>query len=123
MSMMKHTQKCLHRAYVTVTGSFAPNGTNAVVAASNKGVGFSVARTSAGLFTLTFADKHYDLISFVAGLRLASADDKCLVGGVYVAASKTLTITVWDKSGAAATDIAVNANNRISFKCEFQYAG
>jgi hypothetical protein len=39
-----------------VAGSFAPNGSSAVSAASNKGIGWSVARTGAGTFRVTFSD-------------------------------------------------------------------
>jgi predicted flavoprotein YhiN len=108
-----------NKAPVKIEGSFAPNGSSAVASASIKGNGFSVARTSAGLFTITFDDKFTDLMSFTHGLQLATADDKYTIAGVFTAASKTITITVWDISGAAATDVSANANNRIHFSATF----
>lgn len=109
----------LRGGQVVVNGSFAPNGSSALVATSNQGRGFTVARTSAGLFTITFADKYANLISFTHGLQLAAGDDKVTQGGTYTAASKTLTLRVWDVSAAAETDVAANANNRIHFQVIF----
>lgn len=74
---------------VVVPGSFRPNGATGVVTNSEKGQGWSVARTSAGLYTVTFDEvwqaketvgKGPGLISFIAGLRLAAA-----TGGAYSA--------------------------------------
>jgi len=111
------------KEYVIVAGSFAPNGSGAVSAASNEGAGWSVARTSAGLFTITFHEAYPDMISGVACLQLASADDKYCQVGVYTQASKTLTIRVFDASGGAVDDVSANANNRINFICIFRRTG
>lgn len=116
----KFPVRALNNDMVPVMGSFAPNGSSAVSASSRLGKGWSVARTSAGLFTITFSDTWNDLVSFTASLQLASADDKYLIPGAYTAASKTITITVWDISGAAATDVSANANNRIHFTAWFR---
>ena len=37
-----------------VVGSFRPNGSSGIVAGSQKGHGWTVARTSLGLYTITF---------------------------------------------------------------------
>ena len=105
---------------VIVAGSFAPNGSSAVSASSRKGRGWSVARTSAGLFTVTFGEKYNNLISAVATLQLvtASLDSWFAQVGAYVAASKTLQIRVVDEA-AAAVDVAADADNRINFICVF----
>ena len=114
------------RGRVVVEGSFAPNGSSAVSSASNKGVGWSVARTSAGLFTITFDGeyKYNQLDSFTAFLQLATGDDKYAQGGTYTAptstANGTMTVRVWDASGAAETDVAADANNRINFVAIFR---
>jgi len=105
---------------VVIAGSFAPNGSSAVSAASNKGTGFTVARTSAGLFTITFTESYPDLLSAVATLQLASADDKYVQVGTYTAATKALQIRVFDASDAAVADVDANANNRINFVCVFE---
>lgn len=112
--------RALVRELVPITGSFAPNGSSAVDATSNKGLGWTVVRTSTGLFTITFADKWSDLVSFTTGLQLATGDDKFLQTGAYDASARTITIRVWDVSGGAVADISANANNRISFTAWFR---
>lgn len=112
--------QALTRDLVLIPGSFAPNGSGAVSATSRKGLGWSVARTSAGLFTVTFTDKYAELIAFNPTLQLATPGDQTVHAGVYVAASKTITINVWDASDAAAADIAADANNRINFLAVFR---
>lgn len=123
---MAGTRSVLHRPWaaeremVILSGSFAPNGASAVDSTSNKGKGFTVARTSAGLFTVTISEaKYLDLVSATATLQLATADDKYIQVGTYTAptssAQGTIVLTVWDASGAAATDVAADANNRINF--------
>ena len=112
--------RALNNGMVPVFGSFAPNGSLGGVRVLEAGQGWSVARTSAGLFTITFANVWAEMVSFTCSLQLATADDKFLIPGVYTAASKTITITVWDISGAAATDVSANANNRIHFCAWFR---
>lgn len=108
--------QALDRGVKVIAGSFAPNGSSAVSAASNKGIGWSVARTSAGLFTITLEDSYISLISACCSLQLASADDKIVqLGSIDVVTAKTVEIRVWDISGAAVADVAANANNRINF--------
>jgi hypothetical protein len=105
---------------VVITGSFAPNGSSALSAASTYGRGFTVARTSAGLFTITLADQYYQLESATATLQLATGDDRFVQFGTYTAASKTITLRIWDISGAAETDVSANANNRVNFCLVFK---
>ena len=109
-----HYEKKMKR----VVGSFRPNGVSAVL--DKKGKGFTVVRTSAGLFTVTFSDKFVDLYHVVPHLRLATGDDKIAQAGTFSMANKTLQIRVWDISGAAETDVAADANNVISFVAEFK---
>lgn len=106
----------LGKGVKVIAGSFAPNGSSAVAATSVKGKGFSVARTSTGLFTITLQDAYTALLSMTASLQLASGDDKFVqIGSVDVVSAKTLEIRVWDISGAAVADVSANANNRINF--------
>ena len=108
--------QALDRGVKVIAGSFAPNGSSAVSALSNKGIGWSVARTSAGLFTVTLEDSYISLISGTVSLQLATADDKfCQIGTCEVVTAKTVEIRVWDISGTAVTDVAADANNRINF--------
>lgn len=108
---------------IMVEGSFAPNGSSAISAASNKGLGWSVAYTSTGLYTLTFQDSFVDLESITVSLQLASGDDKALQLGTWTASAKTLEIRCWDTSAAAVADIAADANNRINFQAIFRDTG
>lgn len=98
---------------VVIAGSFAPNGSSAVSASSREGCGFTVARTSAGLFTITLADKFTALISATATTQLATAADMTAqVGDVDLSAK---TIQVRTLVGATETDIAADAGNRVNF--------
>jgi hypothetical protein len=105
---------------VIVAGSFAPNGSSAVSATSNKGKGWTVAHTSTGLFTITLDSVYNQLDSATASLQLATADDKFVQIGAVVLASQTIEIRVWDLSGAAVADVAADANNRINFLFVFR---
>lgn len=108
----------LGKGVTIIAGSFAPAGAGAVT--DQKGRGFTVARTSAGLFTITFTGRFGDFIAFIPGLQLAAGDDKFVQMGTYTAASRTLTLRVWDVSVPAETDVAANANNRINFIAVFK---
>ena len=121
--------KSAKHGLIEVGGSFAPNGASAIDQTQNKGntTGWSVAYTSAGTYTITFTDKWTAApIAIVGSLQLAAADDKFLQAGTFTAATNTtaatLVLRVWDVSGAAATDVAANANNRVNFRCTFDNA-
>ncbi len=108
--------RTLVRELVPIVGSFAPNGSSAIVASSRKGLGWSVAYTSTGLYTITFSDTFASLVSFTCDLQLAAAADSFLQMGTLVNTSTPVVqIRNWDISGAAVADIAANANNRIHF--------
>ena len=112
---------CESKYAAMVVGSFAPDGANAPTALL--GAGFSVVWTSTGLFTVTFQEKYFSLMSATATLQLATADDKFIQVGTYTAPTSTtaatLVLSVWDVSGAALTDVAANANNRVNFSVVF----
>jgi hypothetical protein len=107
-------QGTLDKGVVHVQGSFAPAGTGAPT--DVKGKGFSVARTSAGLFTITLQDAYQHLIAGTAQLQLATGADQFVqLGSVDVASAKTVQIRVWDISAAAVADVSADANNRVNF--------
>lgn len=109
------TIQALDRGVKIIEGSFRPNGASAVDASQNQGIGWSVARTSQGLFTVTLQDKYVSLISASADLQLAvAADRKCQLGSIDVTSAKTVEIRVID-SAAAVQDVASDANNRVHF--------
>ncbi len=109
------------REVAPVVGSFAVNNTSAVSLASRKGLGWTVVRTSAGLFTVTFTDKYFDLIAFTASIQRASADDQYLQMGTLVnTATPVIQIRMIDASAGTVVDMAANANNRINFTAWFR---
>lgn len=94
-----------------ISGSFAPAGTGAVTAV--KGRGFTVARSGAGVFTITLDRIYQDLISANACVQLATAADMAAQIGSYSKANRTLVIRT--VVAATETDIAADANNRVHF--------
>ena len=102
-----------------VAGSFAPNAGAALDDDYTYGDGFTVVRTSAGKFTITFDDTYPTMLAAIATLQLATVDDKYCIVGAYTAASKTLVIYTYDISGGAVSDVAANANNRVNFVVAF----
>lgn len=92
----------LNHGEVRVSGSFRPNGASAVSAANNKGNGWSVARTSEGLYTVTFADKYQHLLSFKAFPRKADSTAMLVQAGDYISSSKTVQIRTLVAGGGSA---------------------
>jgi hypothetical protein len=118
-SRTTHAVKSLNRELVAVVGSFAPNGTSAVSSASNKGKGWTVARSAAGRFTVTFADAFNDLVTVVATAQMAANNvDIYAQVGTYDSSAKTLIIRTL--TGGTETDIAANANDRVNFVAWFR---
>lgn len=91
------------RDRVVVEGSFRPNGATGVVSGSQKGTGWSVARASAGLYTVTFDDFGYQLDSFLCGLREAAKTPTIVQAGDVSVANKTAQIQVLQAATAAVT--------------------
>lgn len=104
-----------------IAGRFFPDTANApTYAGASKHPGWSVVRTSAGLFTVTFSERFAQLVALEApALQLATGGDQKVEYGAFsigdATTLPTLQIRVWDISGAAVADIAANANNSISF--------
>lgn len=78
---------------VELNGAFLPKGTGSPVVTEGTKF-FTVARTSAGLYTLTLRDKWQALVSAKAGVRVADATPTVAQFGDYVAASKTLQLRI-----------------------------
>lgn len=93
-------------------GSFAPAGTGAPTTPLGKG--FTAARTSQGLYTVTMANAFSRVNCFIPFLSLATPAARFVQTGLIVTASKTIQIRNLDNSGNV-QDIAANANNRIGF--------
>ena len=102
-----------HQECALIGGTFYPAGSGAPTYGTCGHRGWSVARTSAGLFTVTLDDVFPGLVTAGATLQLATAADTFLQIGTITLASKTIQIRNWDISDAAVADIAANAANAI----------
>ncbi len=88
---------------------------------SLKGLGFTAAWTSPGLYTVTLSDGFNSLVSAKATLQLATGDDKLCQIGVVDLSARTVQIRIWDKSTTGVRDLAAaDANNRINFVLMFR---
>lgn len=101
-----------------IAGSFAPNGSSAIDATTRLGLGFTVAYTSTGLYTITFTDSFSHLLSATATSQLTTGADTFLQVGVYSASAKTLQIRCY--TGGSLAD---HGAGRIHFNCLFQDSG
>ena len=113
MVFFKRNPKVYDTGIVMLTGSFAPNGSSAVSAASNKGKGFTVARASQGVFTITLDQAYAEFQSGQATLQHTTAADLEAQLGDYDATAKTLSVRV--HTAGTATDVTANANSRVHF--------
>jgi hypothetical protein len=110
-------QRTAFRGEIQVGGSFAPAGTGAVTAV--RGTGFTVARTSAGLFTVTLDKVFPSLVRAYVMIQMASATDiSPQLGLVDLATARTIQIRTI--VAAVVTDIAADANNRVHFEFTFR---
>jgi len=109
--------KSLMREMVLIMGSFAPNGSSALDATQRKGLGFTVSRTSAGLFKVQLNDKYSDIVSAVATYQGPAAIDLVAQIVLIVASNSTTAASVEIRllAAAVATDAAANANSRVNF--------
>ena len=103
-----------------VAGSFRPNGTSAptVFGPTIGSRGWSVVRTSAGLFTITLPDAYAATIALNATLQMAAADDRFIQIGTVAgitAANGTVQIRAMNIDTGAVADVASNADNWIHF--------
>jgi len=89
---------------VLVGGSFRPQSAGALVAADvapQKYAGFSAARTSTGLYTVTFTEAWPDLDACLVSARDASGVAVIAQGGDYSASNKTLQIRTFTETTTA----------------------
>jgi hypothetical protein len=112
------------RDYVDLDCSFAPNGSSAVAATSNRGRGlYSVSRTGAGLFTLTFTDDFQALVAASISVSITGdATDLHPQIGDFTAGTSSArpTLKVRLMTATTPTDLAANANNRVFLKLTFR---
>lgn len=112
--------QALGREYKIIAGSFLPNGSG-TISSSYTGVGFSVARTDVGLYTVTLEDAYVALVSswLTKALGTPTGVGRLELGAVDVVTAKTIVIAHFADDGTsgvpAAADIAANAANRVHF--------
>ena len=109
--------KGANRKEVHLVGTFFPNNPSAVDNTKNKGNWFTVARTAAGLFTITLAagiDPPVLLGKWVDLHKLTGADLRVEFVGDYVKATRTIYVRICTIGGVD-TDLAANADNQVSF--------
>lgn len=104
----KHFTQSYRPGTVIVGGSFGLNGTDEP--ASVRGLGFEVARSGVGTFTVTFPEAFSAAESIVATASPAVVGDFGAEVGDYDAATRSFTIRA--TSGATAVD---SATGRINF--------
>lgn len=111
MTFHKRSVKTPEFGTLMIAGSFAPAGTGAVTAV--RGSGFSVARTGVGEYTITLDEQVNEIVAANATLQMNAATDLNAQFMTYTAASRTFILNAL--AGATPTEIAANANNRVSF--------
>lgn len=113
--MKAHPLKTTGNAEYTMAGSFAPAGAGAPTDVF--GTGFTVARASAGLFTVTLTNPAIRIRGGVVSLQKAAASYLFAEFGVTAvsAATPTFQIRLFDAATATPTDLAAAANNRVHF--------
>lgn len=93
-------------APVRINGAFRPNSSSGIVSGSQKGHGYSVARTSAGLYTLTFDEPLKRFMGCKAFVREADGREISVQAGDYDASAKTLQLRVGRPTGHIQLNLA-----------------
>src|SRR5262245_4022172 len=121
--LYRQTLETTNKGAVHVHCGFQPNAGSSPTAAMIYGNAIaSVARTGAGTYTVTLKPeyKNLDLIAKHISLQLAAAGDSKAIAGPYVKAAATQQ--VFTITGAAAADIANNADNIVWLSLVFRTA-
>jgi hypothetical protein len=102
-----------------LAGSFRPNAASAIDNTLNKGLGWSVARTGVGAYTVTLQDGFVGALAIIPSVQVNTLLKGCvqLTGAVDVTTAKTFVIQYQEESAGAlaAAEIASNANNWVHF--------
>ena len=113
--MSNFVLECATPGVCTISGSFRPNGSSAISSTHNKGLGWSVAHTSTGLYTVTLTPSIQTIISVLPSLTLVAASNTHVqIQGAPVASTGTFVIANW-LSGTGLADVASDAANWINF--------
>ena len=100
---------------IDIKGSFAPNS-DATAVTATAGTGWSAARTSIGLFTVTLDDRYPEIVSVMATAQTAAeADTKAVVGDIVDGSSAANSVQIRWITTTSAVDVTADDNNRINF--------
>jgi hypothetical protein len=103
------------RDLVEVVGSFAIAATNGTVSAV-RGDGFTVARTSDGLFSVTLDRAYPGMVNDVVS-RSGAFSDNGVQGGTYTASTGVYTILTIDEDAAGVrTNVDPTVITRVNFR-------
>lgn len=115
MGLALNKLECATPGVSCLSGRFRPNSTSAVNNSYNQGSGFTVSRTSAGLFLVTLQVPCAAIIAVTPSLQLATAANQHVqVSGAVSASAGTFSLLVYE-SGTGAADVASDANNWVHF--------
>jgi hypothetical protein len=109
----------LGKGIVALSGRFRPNAASAIDNTLNKGLGYSVARTGVGAYTVTLQDGYVDALAIIPGVQLNTLlkGNVQITGAIDVTTAKTFVIQYQEETAGAlaAAEIASNANNWVHF--------
>lgn len=125
MPKNRHPVRAEMREATLVAGSIAPNAGSALVAGTTRGVGFTAAFISLGVFRLTLLEAYTEITAKKISLQLNALADTDVMFGPFVAAVGTTpaTLDILVKTAGVAANIAANANNRIDFELTCRRTG
>lgn len=107
-----------NRAEFRVVGRFFPQGAGAVVNASNKGRGFTVARSGVGRYVVTLSETYPDLLHTIVTVGHATLVFHARVVAITTGPTGTsaMTIQVYDAANPGlAAELVVAATTWVSF--------
>ena len=109
----------LSKGVKVLAGAFRPNAAGVIDNTLNKGLGWSVARTGVGAYTVTLQDGYVGILAIVPSVQLNALLKGCvqLTGAIDVTTAKTFVIQYQEETAGAlaAAEIASNANNWVHF--------
>lgn len=111
MNFQRNTVESPHKSEIRLAGGFAPNGASNPVTVYGNWIQSVVRDGGAGIFLVTLKPDFRNMRNKgkSASLQLSAVADSKVVLGPYSASAGTLR--VWTVTGAAAADIAANADN------------
>jgi hypothetical protein len=99
-----------------LTGSFATNGSSDPAEASTKGVGFTVARSGTGVYTITITAPIVDVVAMQVTRSEGTAGTFLVSPSAYSTSTRQFTVTTTTPGApSTASNVAAATDNRINF--------